>query len=152
MLLGILGASVLDQHDFVLVFMSYSEMHIALKGLYLKVNNRAHYGSLHCLPPFRNSNVRNKRNSKMLLCYCIYLLSTCLLTGFALNFVKNELQLFVSSKRQCRCLGEWGKLMNLLCCAFFFFNFFISGFWEIPDSYCITDSLYLTFSTKRLGI
>lgn len=89
--LVVLGASVLDQHDFVLVFMSYREMHIALRGLYLEVNNRTHYGFLNCVPPFHNSNVRNKRNGKILLCYCIYLLSTCLLTAFALNFVMNEL-------------------------------------------------------------
>lgn len=69
MFLEVLGASVLDEHDFVLVFMCYSEMHTALRGLYLKVNNGAHYGFLNCVSLFHNSNVRN-RNSKV-LCYCI---------------------------------------------------------------------------------
>lgn len=83
--------------------MSYSEMHIALMGLYLKGNNGSHYGCLnvttlqdHFVSPFCKSNVRNKRNSKMVLCYCTYLLGTCLLMAIALNSVKNKLYLFVS--------------------------------------------------------
>lgn len=79
-------------------FMSYSEMHIALTGLYLKSNNGRHYGFLnittlpdHFVSPFWNSNVRNRRNSKPVLCYCTYLLGTCLLMAFALNSAKNKL-------------------------------------------------------------
>lgn len=68
MLLKVLGASVLDQHDFVLVFISFSEMHIALRGLYLEVNNRIHYGFLNCMSPFHNSNVRIKETVK---CYFV---------------------------------------------------------------------------------
>lgn len=57
--------------------MSYSEMHHALTGLYLKGNNGTHYGFLkrttlqdHFVSPFCNSNMRNKRNDKMVLCFC----------------------------------------------------------------------------------
>ena len=79
-------------------FVSYSEMNIALTGLYLKGNNGTYYGFLsvttlqdHFVSPFCDSNVRNKRNSKIVLCYCTYLLGTCLLMAFALNSAKNKL-------------------------------------------------------------
>lgn len=79
-------------------FMSCSEMHIALTGLYLKGNNGTHYGFLnittlqdHFVSPFSNSNVKNKSNFKTGLCYCSYLLGTCLLMAFTLNSVKNKL-------------------------------------------------------------
>lgn len=49
MFLEVLGVSVLDQHDFVLFFMSYSEMHITLRSLYLNVNNGTHYSLLNCV-------------------------------------------------------------------------------------------------------
>lgn len=103
------------------------------------------------MSPFRNSNVRNKRNTKMLLCYCIYLIDTCLLMAFALNSVQNKLRLFVSSEKQCKS----GRVRQMNASSFVIlfgcFGFF-PGFWEISNSYCIMDSFYLTFSTKRLGI
>lgn len=73
-------------------------MHIALLDLCLKCNNGTHYGFLnittlqnHFVSPFCNSDVRNKRNRKMVPCYCTYLLGACLFMAFALNSVKNNL-------------------------------------------------------------
>lgn len=72
MFLNVLDVSVIDQCDFCLFFLSYSELHIALTGLCFKCNRGTHYGFLkitmlqnHFASTFCNFNVRNKRNRKM---------------------------------------------------------------------------------------